>query len=164
MAADKNKAASGRDRLPFEPGSNKKKDPKKNKPEPIRKNKQKQQKGTSAGDQSSTGTTIPEVVSQRMIKRMVSFSGIPTFFGLSAFVVFYILRTREIFEIPTVAVLVTTLVCFGLGVIGLTYSVFSASWEEERPGSFWGTEEFKLNLGRTVAAWRSRKTTTPSDS
>jgi hypothetical protein len=157
MAADKQN--SSRDRLPFEPGANKKKDPSKNKPEPIRKSKAEKSSGAKSG-----GTTIPEAVSQRMIRRMVSFSGIPTFLGLSAFVVFYIVRTRGWLEIPTVAVLITTLLCFGLGVLGLSYSVFSASWEEDRPGSFWGVEEFKVNLGRTIEAWRSRKKPKPSDS
>ncbi|MEM7596032.1 MAG: photosystem II biosynthesis protein, partial [Cyanobacteria bacterium P01_A01_bin.83] len=34
---------------------------------------------------------------------------------------------------------------------------FSASWDEDRPGSVWGADEFKINLGRTRDAWKESK-------
>ena len=30
---------------------------------------------------------------------------------------------------------------------GITYSVMSASWDEDREGEFWGVEEFQRNVG-----------------
>ena len=30
---------------------------------------------------------------------------------------------------------------------GITYSVMSASWDEDREGDFWGIEEFQRNVG-----------------
>ena len=37
---------------------------------------------------------------------------------------------------------------------------FSACWDEDRVGSTWGVDEFKVNLGRTKDAWQASKTKT----
>ncbi|MDW8463816.1 MAG: PAM68 family protein [Geminocystis sp.] len=58
---------------------------------------------------------------------------------------------------PNTAVLLVTLGLFGLGVLGLSYGIFSASWDEDRVGSWWGWSEFKLNFGRFVSAWREHR-------
>jgi hypothetical protein len=49
--------------------------------------------------------------------------------------------------------LLVTLGCFGLGVLGLTYGVLSASWDEDRPGDWLGIAEFQVNFGRMTSAW-----------
>jgi Photosynthesis affected mutant 68 len=46
---------------------------------------------------------------------------------------------------------------FGLGVLGITYGVLSASWDEERSGSLLGVGEFRTNWGRMVGAWRETR-------
>jgi hypothetical protein len=46
---------------------------------------------------------------------------------------------------------------FGLGVVGLSYGMLSASWDEDQPGSKLGWREFKTNLGRLTAGWRSQR-------
>jgi len=46
---------------------------------------------------------------------------------------------------------------FGLGVLGLSYGLISASWDEQRVGTWWGWEEFTTNLKRIFAAWRSAR-------
>jgi Photosynthesis affected mutant 68 len=97
---------------------------------------------------------IPEVVSRRMMKRMALFSGIPSFFGMSTFIISYWVVTQDIFALPTYAVLLVSLGWFGLGVVGLTYGVLSASWEEDSLGSKLGIEEFKLNWGRMTDTWK----------
>ncbi|MBU6228795.1 MAG: DUF3464 family protein [Cyanobacteria bacterium REEB459] len=104
--------------------------------------------GTSAG--------IPEVVSRRMLRRMLFFSGIPTGLGVVIFFASYFLIVKAAIELPPYAVLLTTLGCFGLGVAGLTYGVLSASWDEDRPGNWVGLEEFKVNFGRMTSAWGSK--------
>lgn len=103
--------------------------------------------------QKATATAIPEVVSQRMLRRMLVFSGTPTFLGVAIFFVSYFLIVKGNIELPSYAVLLTTLGCFGLGVVGLTYGVLSASWDEDRPGDWLGIEEFKVNFGRMTSAW-----------
>lgn len=135
---------SPRDRLPFEPRQKKKKTPVKASP--------KTEKVTETNSQA-----IPEVVSKRMIRRMALFSGIPTSLGFGSFFAFYWIVSHELFKVPTTAVLLTTLGLFGLGVVGLSYGLLSASWDEDRVGSWLGGEEFAINFGRTIAAWRSGK-------
>lgn len=103
-----------------------------------------------------SATGIPEVVSQRMLRRLLVFSGMPTCLGVLIFFASYFLIVKGGVELPAYAVLLTTLGCFGLGVVGLTYGVLSASWDEDRPGDWLGLEEFKLNLGRMTSAWGSK--------
>lgn len=103
--------------------------------------------------QRAAATAIPEVVSQRMLRRMLVFSGTPTFLGVAAFFVSYLLIVKQQIELPSYAVLLTTLGCFGLGVVGLTYGVLSASWDEDRPGNWLGWDEFQVNFGRMTSAW-----------
>lgn len=109
-------------------------------------------------------TQIPEIVSQRMLKRMLVFSGIPTSLGVATFFISYVLLVRHIVELPNVVVLLTTLGCFGLGVLGLSYGALSASWDEQNPGQLFGVKEFQANFGRLTQAWRESRQTRQSRS
>jgi len=60
-------------------------------------------------------------------------------------------------ELPNVVVLLITLACFGLSVVGLSYGALSASWEEEALGSLIGFEQFQVNVGRLLASWRQAR-------
>jgi Photosynthesis affected mutant 68 len=100
---------------------------------------------------------IPEVVSRRMMKRMALFSGIPSALGMSTFIVSYLVVSQDLVDLPTYAVLLVSLGFFGLGVVGLTYGVLSASWEEASPGSRLGVEEFKVNWGRMAESFRENQ-------
>ena len=97
---------------------------------------------------------IPEVVSQRMIRRVAGFCGIPTALGISSLVVSYLLVTFAHIELPPIAVLLVNMGLFGLGVVGITYGVLSASWDEERSGTILGADEFSTNWGRMTEVWR----------
>ena len=112
---------------------------------------------TPSSFRNRPNTQIPEVISQRMLKRMLVFSGIPTGLGVATFFVSYVLLVRHIVEIPNVFVLLTTLGCFGLGVLGLSYGAMSASWAEQSPGNFFGFREFQANFGRLTQAWRESR-------
>jgi len=145
---------AGKSRLPFEPGQNRKKQAKKAAPvAPSRQSKvdQPNQKPTVT-QRAFTG--VPEVVSKRMARRMAGFCGIPTGLGMLTFVVSYFIVTRGIYKLPTIAVLLVSLGFFGLGVLGLSYGAFSASWDEERVGSWLGWSEFRTNVGRAIASWK----------
>lgn len=87
---------------------------------------------------------------------MAIFSGSPVFLGVGIFFLSYYLQSHQIIEFPPVAVLLVTMGCFGLGVLGLTYGVMSASWDSE-PGSLVGLSEFKLNFGRIRETRRASK-------
>ena len=100
-------------------------------------------------------TRIPDAVSRRMISRILVFSGVPTFLGVSTFFISYLIVTRGWFELPNVAVVLVSMGLFGLGVLGLSYGVLSASWEEENPGTVLGWSEFQTNVQRFLGAWRA---------
>lgn len=105
---------------------------------------------------NSPSAPIPEVVSRRMVRRMMVFSGIPTGLGVSTFFVSYYLVINQVVDFPPYLVLLLTLGCFGLGVAGLTYGVLSASWDEDRPGNRLGLDEFRVNFGRMTGAWGAK--------
>ncbi|GAB4275923.1 MAG: hypothetical protein Fur0025_00560 [Oscillatoriaceae cyanobacterium] len=102
-------------------------------------------------------TAIPEVVSRRMLSRMAVLSGVPTSIGLFSFVIAYAIVSNGLMELPNSLVLLTSLGGFGLGVVGLSYGVLSASWDEEVPGSLLGWSEFTSNFARMRGAWRAAK-------
>lgn len=111
----------------------------------------------SANRQTLDETRIPDAVGKRMIRRMAVFCGIPTALGVSTFFASYFIVVNGVFDLPNSAVVLVSMACFGLGVIGLSYGVLSASWEEDMPGTLLGIGEFKTNLGRMTAAWRDAR-------
>ena len=159
---------SSRKRLPFEPASkgkgadNKSSGSPSPKPEDIKdsnlstKTKATKARRSQSSPEASKAGAIPEVVSRRMLRRMLAFSGIPTALGVVTFFASYFLLVNNVVELPSYFVLFATLGCFGLGVLGLTYGVLSASWEEERPGHWLGWDEFQVNFGRMRQAWGSK--------
>lgn len=91
---------------------------------------------------------IPERVASRMGKRMIPFVGIPLFGSMGAFVLFWYLATYQNLEFQPAMVATTTVAFLVLGLLGITYSVMSASWDPDGPeGSALGLEEFKTNVG-----------------
>ncbi|WP_008311792.1 PAM68 family protein [Leptolyngbya sp. PCC 6406] len=152
-------AESERDPLPFEPSRKRKKTENK---APLASTKaspkaDKSQPHDHKSNRDRADAGIPEVVSQRMLRRMLAFSGIPTGLGIATFFISYVLVVRHIVDLPNVAVLLVTLGCFGLGVIGLSYGALSASWEETRPGNLLGLGEFRANFGRLTGSWREAR-------
>ena len=100
--------------------------------------------------------SIPKEVSRRMVRRMAVLSLSPIALGVGIFFLSYYLLSHEIVTFAPIVTLLTTMGCFGLGVVGLTYGLLSASWDEE-PGSLVGFSEFKLNFGRIMDARRAAK-------
>lgn len=168
---------SSRKRLPFEPGGKSgskpvDETPKAPKPSPTKKSTKKPatvnkataaakpvvpgKKSAAAKRSNSATTAIPQAVSDRMLRRMLAFSGIPTGLGILTFFISYYLVVNQVLELPSYFVLLVTLGCFGLGVVGLTYGVLSASWDEERPGTWLGLDEFRVNFGRVTSAWGAK--------
>ena len=89
---------------------------------------------------------IPEKVAQRMGKRMLPFVGIPLFGSMASFIGFWYMATYRDMEFQPVLVATTSLVLLAVGIVGITYSIMSASWDDDREGSFLGTEEFAQNV------------------
>ena len=166
---------SQRGRLPFEPRNNKKNKQKSDsggssasksndsarKPPKVAakatKKNNKQKPGARNSRRDSNLSAIPDVVSKRMGKRMAVFCGIPSILGMSSLFIFYWLKIKEIIELPPYLALAVSFGFLGLGVIGLSYGLFSACWDKDRVGSLMGFDEFKINLGRTKDAWKASK-------
>ncbi len=88
---------------------------------------------------------------------MAWFSGIPTVLGMMTFVASYFLVKQAGLDLPPSVVLLVSAGFFGLGVVGLSYGLLSASWDEENEGSLIGTEQFGVNFGRLRAGWKEGK-------
>jgi hypothetical protein len=154
-------------RLPFEP-SKKRQKPEKNttkksgKQAPVSKKSENKLPETAKTSESKAPLTkaemaVPKVVSDRMARRMALFCGVPTALGMVTFVASYLVISHGWLKVPNVAVVLVSMGFFGLGVLGLSYGVLSASWDEEILGSKLGWQEFKTNWGRMTSAWRSTK-------
>ena len=130
--------------VPFEPRKNKRK-PTAKKGTPI----VKPQTATPTMPEQGSGY-IPEVVSNRMIRRVLVFCGIPVLMGMGVFLGSYWVIANHLFKIANTPVLLTSMGCLGLSVLGLTYGILSASWDEEidSKGSLLGWQEFKINFGQ----------------
>jgi hypothetical protein len=142
--------------LPFEPNTKRQKPAKpKSKPLVVKQSLGKEEKNQLPYTKEEMA--IPKVVSQRMIRRVAAFCGIPTFLGISALVISYLLITFAQIKLAPIAVLLVNMGFFGLGVLGITYGTLSASWDEDRVGTWLGWNEFTTNWGRMVNEWRTVK-------
>jgi hypothetical protein len=93
-----------------------------------------------------TPAVIPEKVAQRMGKRMLPFVGVPLFMGMGSFVAFWYFATYKNIEFQPAAVATATVFFLVVGLLGITYSVLSASWDPDREGDLFGADEFKTNM------------------
>lgn len=159
--------------LPFEPAKRRKKSTvsasQSEKPrEPASRSQNRvaeEAKATASQTQAATGkqanspesTAIPQVVSRRMASRMAVFCGVPTSMGIGTFFLSYLIVVNHWFKLPNIAVILVSMGFFGLGVLGLSYGVLSASWDEETPGSKLGWAEFTENFGRLRQSWQASK-------
>lgn len=144
------------DRLPFEPNKKRQKPAKAESKPPIVK-KESVKKEKKKPRYSKEEVAIPQVVSQRMMRRIAGFAGVPTSLGIMTLVVSYFLLVNTDIKLPPVAVLLVNMGFFGLGVLGISYGVLSASWDEDRAGTLLGWSDFTVNLGRMVSAWRESR-------
>ena len=72
---------------------------------------------------------IPKPVANRMARRVIFTTGVPTFLGMGVFVLSYIVIVKGIAEIPPSLTLTSSAICFFVGLLGLSYGILSASWE-----------------------------------
>ena len=99
---------------------------------------------------------IPKYVANRMARRIAFTTGIPTLSGMGVFIGSYFLISKGIAEISPTVTLVSSAMCFLVGLLGLSYGILSASWDFN-PGSFLGIENIKPNINRMKDAFKSNK-------
>tara|TARA_Y100001968_G_scaffold314600_1_gene340196 strand:+ start:107 stop:535 length:429 start_codon:yes stop_codon:yes gene_type:complete len=108
-------------------------------------------------EKSSTKKSgIPKYVANRMARRIAFTTGIPTLSGMGVFIGSYFLISKGIAEISPTVTLVSSAMCFLVGLLGLSYGILSASWDFD-PGSFLGFENIKPNINRMKDAFKSTK-------
>ena len=106
-----------------------------------------------SADGSRSQQSIPPAVANRMARRIAIATGVPTLLGMATFVASYLLVSRSVLDIPPAVTLVTSGGFFLLGVVGLSYGVLSASWEDAA-GSLLGLEQIGVNVGRLRSAFK----------
>jgi hypothetical protein len=156
---------SQRGRLPFEPRkNNKKKQPNKTAPVASKQPTKVKTKSTSRNSRPKSNlSAIPDVVSKRMGRRMAVFCGIPSVLGMSSLFIFYWLKTKDVIDLPPYLALAVSFGFLALGVVGLSYGLFSACWDEDRAGTLMGVDELKVNLERTKEAWKASRKKAKAD-
>tara|TARA_B100001250_G_scaffold324558_1_gene288141 strand:- start:231 stop:671 length:441 start_codon:yes stop_codon:yes gene_type:complete len=103
---------------------------------------------------TSKQSGIPKYVANRMARRIVFTTGIPTLSGMGVFIGSYFLISKGIAEIAPTVTLVSSAICFLVGLLGLSYGILSASWDLN-PGSFLGFENIKPNINRMKDAFKT---------
>ncbi|KAK3037625.1 hypothetical protein RJ639_030402 [Escallonia herrerae] len=88
---------------------------------------------------------IPEVVTNRMIKRMGLSVGAPLSVGLLFFPFFYYLKVGLKIDVPTWVPFIVSFIFFGTALLGVSYGIVSTSWDPLREGSLLGWTEAKKN-------------------
>ena len=99
---------------------------------------------------------IPKYVANRMARRIVITTGIPTLSGMGVFIGSYYVISHDIAEISPTITLVTSAMCFFVGLLGLSYGILSACWDSQ-PGSLLGLENIKPNINRIKDAFKLKK-------
>ena len=106
-----------------------------------------------AGKRAGQAQGIPPAVANRMARRVGLATGIPTVLGMATFIVSYVVVSRGLLDIPPVATLLTSGAFFLVGLVGLSYGVLSASWEDQ-PGTLLGFEQVGVNIGRLRSSFK----------
>ena len=120
------------------------------------KNSESTLKKSTAKKKTTKSSGIPKYVANRMSRRIVITTGLPTLCGMGVFIGSYYVISRDIAEISPTITLVTSAMCFFIGLLGLSYGILSASWDPQ-PGSLLGLENIKPNINRIKDAFKSNK-------
>jgi len=92
--------------------------------------------------------SIPEDVATNMVTRMVPFVGIPMTLAVGSFGFFYYMARFKDQVYPTILVATVTVGFLAVGLLGITYSLFSTNWDgSDTPSEGLGVVEFNKNIG-----------------
>ena len=72
---------------------------------------------------------------------------------MGVFIVSYLLIIKGITDVPPSITLLSSAICFLIGLLGLSYGILSASWEDI-PGSILGLENIRPNIEKMRSAFR----------
>ncbi|KAG6525639.1 uncharacterized protein PAM68-like [Zingiber officinale] len=101
--------------------------------------------GSGSRKGSSEDDEIPQVVLDRMLRRILISVGGPM---ASGFVLLYLeglVKKGGLWEVPAWLPFLTILLSFGTSAMGIAYGTLSSSWDPEREGSLLGWEQAQKN-------------------
>ncbi|KAE8678283.1 putative late blight resistance protein-like protein R1B-19-like [Hibiscus syriacus] len=108
-------------------------------------------KSSNNKNNKSEDEEIPQVVFERMIRRILVSVGVPMATGLALLHLFGEAKDRNLWDVPLWLPFLTTLITFGASTLGIAYGTLSSSWDSERKGSLLGLEEAQRNW---VEMWK----------
>ncbi|EER92804.1 protein PAM68, chloroplastic [Sorghum bicolor] len=117
------------------------------------------EEGDDEEDDDERDATIPEVVTNRMMRRVGASVGLPLALGVGFFPVFYYLKAVAKVDVPTWIPFGVSFVFFGAALAGVSYGIVSASWDPAREGSLLGWNEARRNW---PVFWDSLRGRSPS--
>lgn len=91
---------------------------------------------------------LPEIVANRMLRRILTFGGFPLVFLFTFFAAYFVLKYKYDITVIPVVVAYSTLGTIALSTGGITYGIFSSSWDEDVEGTAFGWKEAKTNFVR----------------
>jgi hypothetical protein len=94
----------------------------------------------------SSAEALPQVVSDRILGRIVAYSGLPLLLGFASGPLAYYYKVSGKGELPKELLYTSGTLIFALAAAGISYGILSASWNPRKPGSALGIEEFRSNL------------------
>jgi len=99
---------------------------------------------------------MPTEVSDRMLRRVVPFAGVPIVGGVLVFVGFWYANTQLQMDLPPTIVAYATQAMLVLSFAGITWGVMSTSWDEDAEQSLLGTENVMRNVNLMRGAEEER--------
>ncbi|XP_047093703.1 protein PAM68, chloroplastic-like [Lolium rigidum] len=88
---------------------------------------------------------IPQVVFDRILKRILFTVGIPMASGVALLNIYDALKRGGGLEVPSWVQLLTILLSFGTSAGGIAYGTLSTSWDPDKEGSLLGIDELQTN-------------------
>lgn len=107
-----------------------------------------ERKGIIAPQGGPNAGVLPEVVADRMLRRILIFGAVPLGLLFVFFAVYFFLKYKYDITVIPVAVAYSTLGTVGMATLGITYGIFSSSWDENVEGTALGWQEAKKNFVR----------------
>ncbi|URD78964.1 hypothetical protein MUK42_02703 [Musa troglodytarum] len=98
------------------------------------------EEGSAEGDDE-----IPQVVFDRMMRRILFSVGAPMASGIGVLYLESFLKQSQLWEVPRWLPLLTILLSFGTSALGIAYGTLSTSWDPNKEGSLLGWEQAQRN-------------------
>lgn len=107
-----------------------------------------ERRGLLEPERNPDAGVLPEIVANRMLRRILTFGAVPLGLLFTFFAVYFVLKYKYDITVIPVVVAYSTLGTVALSTLGITYGIFSSSWDEDVEGSTLGFEEAKVNFIR----------------